>query len=90
MIVFTNSHDLSLLPPAPYPVVERSLVEDLLVRTEMSPSQVPAEEQGEIVRLNMTMTNTGKDVLKGVRLLDIFPMGRFIRLPGFGAGGEYH
>ena len=86
MIVFTNSHDLSLLPPAPYPKVERSLVEDLLVRTEMSPSQVPAEEQGEIVRLNMTMSNTGKDVLKGLRLLDIFPMGRFIRLPGLGEG----
>ena len=81
MVVFTNSHDLSLLPPAPYPVVERTLVEDLLVRTEMSPSQIPAEEQGEIVRLNVTMTNTGKDMLKGVRLLDIFPMGRFIKLP---------
>ncbi len=87
MVVMTNSHDLSLLPPVPHPVVERTLVEDLLVRTEMSPSEIPAEEQGEIVRLNVTMSNTGKDVLRGVRLLDIFPMGRLIGLPS-SANGE--
>ena len=81
MVVFTNSHDLSLLPPVPNPVVERTLVKDLLVRTEISPSQIPAEELGEIVRLNITMTNTGEEVLKDVRLLDIFPMGRFIKWP---------
>ncbi|HEX7444810.1 MAG TPA: C25 family cysteine peptidase, partial [Methanothrix sp.] len=81
MVVFTNSHDLSLLPPAPYPVVERELVKDLLIRTEMSLSQIPAEEQGQIVRLNITLTNTGEDMLKGVRLIDIFPMGRLIKLP---------
>ena len=81
MVVLTNSHDLSLLPPVPNPVVERTLVEDLLVRTEISPSQIPGEELGEIVRLNITLSNTGKDVLKGVRLLDIFPMGRFIKWP---------
>ena len=81
MVVFTNSHDFSLLPPVPNPVVERTLVDDLLIRTEMSPSQVPAEELGEIVRLNVTMSNTGKEVLKGVRLLDIFPMGRLIKWP---------
>ena len=27
MVVFTNSHDLSLLPPVPNPAVERTLVE---------------------------------------------------------------
>ena len=81
MVVFTNSHDLSLLPPVPNPVVERTFVDDLLIRTEISPSQVPAEELGEIVRLNITMSNTGKDVLRGVRLLDIFPMGRLIKWP---------
>ena len=81
MVVFTNSHDLSLLPPVPNPVVERTLVDDLLIRTEISPSQVPAEELGEIVRLNITLSNTGKEVLKGVRLLDVFPMGRFIKWP---------
>jgi len=81
MVVFTNSHDLSLLPPVPNPTVERTLVDDLLIRTEVSPSQVPAEELGEIVRLNITMSNTGKKVLKDVRLLDIFPMGRLIKWP---------
>jgi hypothetical protein len=81
MVVFTNSHDLSLLQPVPNPVVERTLVNDLLIRTEISPSQVPAEELGEIVRLNVTISNTGKEVLKGVRLLDVFPMGRFIKWP---------
>ncbi len=81
MVVFTNSHDLSLLQPVPNPVVERTLVDDLLIRTEISPSQVPAEELGEIVRLNVTISNTGKEVLKGVRLLDVFPMGRFIKWP---------
>ncbi len=81
MVVLTNSHDLSLQPPVPNPVVERTLVDDLLVRTEISPSQIPSEELGEIVRLNITLSNTGKDVLKGVRLLDIFPMGRFIKMP---------
>ncbi len=81
MVVFTNSHDLSLLPPVPNPVVKRTLVNDLLIRTEISPSQVPAEELGQIVRLNITMSNTGKETLKGVRLLDVFPMGRFIKWP---------
>ena len=79
MVVFTNSHDLSLLPPVPNPTVERTLVEDLLIRTEVSPSQIPAEELGEIVRLNITLSNTGKNVLKDMRLLDIFPMGRLIK-----------
>jgi len=81
MVVFANSHDLSLLPPVPNPVVERTFVDDLLIRTETSPSQVPAEELGQIVRLNITMTNTGKEVLRDVRLLDIFPMGRLIKWP---------
>jgi hypothetical protein len=81
MVVLTNSHDLSLQPPVPIPVVERTLVGDLLVRTEISPSQIPSEEIGEIVRLNITLSNTGKRVLKGVRLADIFPMGRFIKMP---------
>jgi hypothetical protein len=81
MVVFANSHDLSLLPPATNPVVERTLVDDLLIRTEVSPSQVPSEELGEIVRLNITISNTGKKMLKGVRLLDVFPMGRLIKWP---------
>jgi hypothetical protein len=81
MVVYANSHDLSLLPPAPNPEVERTLVDDLLIRMEISPSQIPAEELGEIVRLNVTMSNTGESVLRDVRLLDVFPLGRLIKWP---------
>ena len=81
MVVMTNSHDLSLLPPAPNSLVERTLVKDLAVRIEASPSQIPSEEVGEIVRLNITLINSGKEPKKDVRLLDVFPMGRFIKWP---------
>jgi len=80
MVVLTNSHDLSLLPPASSELVERSMVGDLLIRMALSPDQVPADEDGEVVRLNVTLTNTGDEVLRGVQLRDIFPMGRLIRM----------
>ena len=64
MVVMTNSHDLSLLPPAPVSDVQRTLIKDLLVRTEIVSSQVPAEEVGEIVRLNVTMTNSNSEELR--------------------------
>ncbi|HNX39064.1 MAG TPA: C25 family cysteine peptidase [Methanothrix sp.] len=81
MVVYTNSHDFSLLPPSAEPVVDRTFVDDLLIRTEMSPSRIPAEEAGETVRLNFSLTNTGEDTLRDVRLLDIFPLGRYIKWP---------
>jgi hypothetical protein len=81
MVVLTNSHDLSLLPPVPEAEVKRDLIGDLLVRVEVSPSQIPAEELGEIVRMNITMTNTGSESLRNVGLLDIFPSGRLITWP---------
>jgi len=81
MVVFTNSHDLSLVPPSPDPEVSRTFVGDLQVRTEANPSQIPAEELGEIVRVNVTLTNTGKKDMNDVRLLDVFPMGRLIKWP---------
>lgn len=80
MVVLTNSHDLSLLPPASSKLIERSMVKDLLIRMELSPDQVPADEEKEVVRINITLTNTGEEVLRGVQLRDIFPMGRLIRL----------
>ena len=80
MVVLTNSHDLSLLPPASTELVERSMVGDLLIKMELSPDQVPADEVGEVVRINISMTNVGEEALKGVQLQDIFPMGRLIRL----------
>ncbi len=86
MVVFTNSHDLSLLPPSPDPVVERTYVDDLQVRVEATPGQIPAEELGEIVRMNFTLTNTGQKDMTDVRLVDIFPMGRFLKWPRPGKG----
>lgn len=86
MVVYANSRDLSLLLPQSSPSVKRTFAEDLLVRMELSPSQVPAEEIGQIVRLNITLSNTGKERLLGVRLLDTFPMGRLIKWPRADAG----
>lgn len=81
MVVLTNSHDLSLLPPVPRPDIKRDLIGDLLVHVEMSPSQIPAEELGEIVRLNMTLTNTYSEELTNIRLTDVFPSGKLVRWP---------
>lgn len=81
MVVLTNSHDLSLLPPVPKMEIKRAFIGDLLVRIEMSPSQIPAEELGEIVRLNMTLTNTNTDEMRDIRLTDIFPTGKLVRWP---------
>lgn len=81
MVVMTNSRDLSLLPPVPKTDIKRRLVGDLLLRVEMSPSGIPAEETGEIVRLNMTLTNRDDQEMKDVQLIDVFPMGRLIRWP---------
>jgi len=69
------------LPPEPKPLVKRTLIKDLLVRMEISPSQIPTEKMSEIVRLNITMSNTGKEMMRDVRLLDVFPMDRHIRVP---------
>jgi hypothetical protein len=86
MVVLTNSHDLSLLPPATSEQVVRSIVGDLLIKMVLSPDQLPAEEEGGVVRLNVTLTNTGDEVVKGVQLRDIFPMGRLIRVASAAAG----
>lgn len=81
MVVLTNSRDLSLLPPVPATEIKRDLIGDLLVRVEVNPSQIPAEELGEIVRMNVTLTNSGPDKLRNIGLLDLFPSGRLITWP---------
>ncbi len=81
MVVMTNSHDISLLPPAPATEIKRGLIGDLLVRIEASPSEIPAEEFGQIVRMNITLSNSGSEDLKDIILVDIFPSGRFILWP---------
>jgi hypothetical protein len=79
MVILTNSHDLSLLPPVPKTEIKRAMEGDLLIRQEFSPSQIPAERAGEIVRLNITLTNSNDEALKNVSLVDTFPSGRLIR-----------
>jgi hypothetical protein len=81
MVVVTNSRDLSLLQPVPQTNIQRKLVGDLLVHVEMTPSGIPAEETGEIIRLNMTLTNKDVQEMKDIQLIDIFPRGRLIRWP---------
>ncbi|NPV61353.1 MAG: hypothetical protein HPY61_01765 [Methanotrichaceae archaeon] len=85
MVVLTNSRDLSLLSPVAKTEVERGLFGDLMVRVEAGPSEIPAEEPGEIVRLNITLTNTltdkNSDAIQDILLLDVFPRGRFVSWP---------
>ncbi len=81
MVVLTNSRDLSLLPPVPETEIKREFIGDLLVRVEINPSEIPAEELGEIVRMNITMTNSGSEKIKDILLLDLFPSGRLITWP---------
>ncbi len=81
MVVLTNSHDLSLLPPVPKTEIKRDAVGDLLVHIEMSPSQIPAEELGETVRLNVTLANSNSEDMRNIRLIDIFPSGKLIKWP---------
>ncbi|MGA9098526.1 MAG: C25 family cysteine peptidase [Methanotrichaceae archaeon] len=81
MIVLTNSRDLSLLPPEPTEDIKRDLVGDLLVHIDTSPAQVPSEELGEIVRLNITLTNANLTEINNIRLIDIFPSGKMLRGP---------
>jgi hypothetical protein len=81
MVVLTNSNDLSLLPPVSKTDIKRDFIGDLLVQIDMSPSQIPAEELGEIVRLNFTLTNLNSDEMRNIRLTDIFQSGKLVRWP---------
>ncbi len=47
----------------------------------INPAQIPAESAGEIVRLNITLTNSNSDDLNNVQLVDQFPSGKLIRWP---------
>jgi Peptidase family C25 len=81
MVVLTNSYDLSLLPAVPKTEIKRAMEGALLIREEFSPSQIPGERAGEIVRLNITLTNSKDETIRNVSLVDVFPSGRLIRWP---------
>jgi hypothetical protein len=80
-IVMTNSHDLSLLPPVPKEEFKRAKIGDILVDVDINPAQIPAESAGEIVRLNITLTNSNSEDLKNVQLVDQFSSGKLIQWP---------
>lgn len=79
-IVLTNSFDISLVPPRPTTEIKRAKVDDIIFSMEMTPSRVPADSPGEIVRLNITLTNAGDDI-KNLKVVDLFPSGRYVRMP---------
>ncbi|MDD1752233.1 MAG: C25 family cysteine peptidase [Methanotrichaceae archaeon] len=81
MVIITNSHDISLLPAVPKTEIKRGSEGDLFVREEISPSQIPAERRGEVVRLNITLTNRNDTEMRNVTLVDIFPRGRLLISP---------
>lgn len=80
-IVLTNSHDLSLLPPIPKTGFKRAKVGDVLVDIDINPAKIPAERAGEIVRLNITLTNANTEDVKDIQLVDLFPSGKLLRWP---------
>ena len=85
-VVLTNSHDLSLLPPVPKAEFKRAKVDDILVDIDINPAKIPAERPGEIVRLNITLTNANTEVAKDVQLVDLFPSGKLLRWPKASTG----
>lgn len=85
-VVLTNSHDLSLLPPIPKSGFKREKVGDIIVDIGINPAKIPADRAGEIVRLNITLTNSNTDVAEDVQLVDLFPSGKLIRWPKASTG----
>ena len=78
-VVLTNSRDLSLLAPKPKSVLARTEIdEDLVLEVEANPAEIPSDQEGEIVRLKITLKNDGDEVLKDVDLTDLFLPARLV------------
>ncbi len=78
-VVLANSRDLSLLAPKPKSVLERTKIDDdLLLEVEVNPAEIPSESDGEIVRLKVTLKNSGKDDLENVALTDLILPARLV------------
>ncbi len=72
-VVLTNSHDLSLLAPKPKLVLTRTEIdENLVLEVEANPAEIPSDQEGEIVRLKITLKNDGDEVLEDLDLTDVF------------------
>lgn len=78
-VVLTNSRDISLLSPKPKSDLTRTNVgEDLVLEVEMNPAEIPSDREGEIVRLKITLKNSGKEDLKDVTFTDLILPGRMV------------
>ncbi len=80
-IVLTNTHDISLLPPKAESKIKRTYVKDVLVTVEITPASIPSEEAGKVVRMNITLKNTGSESVNKINLVDMFANGRYVRMP---------
>ena len=71
-VVLANSRDRSLLAPNPVSKLHRTKIdENLLLEVEATPGEIPSEREGEIVRLKLTLKNSGDKVLEKVALTDV-------------------
>ena len=78
-VVLTNSRDISLLSPKPRSDLMRTKIgEDLVLEVEVNPTEIPSDREGEIVRLKITLKNSGKDELKDLALTDLILPARMV------------
>jgi hypothetical protein len=78
-VVLTNSRDISLLSPKPRSDLRRTKIgEDLVLEVEVNPTEIPSDREGEIVRLKITLKNSGKDELKDLALTDLILPARMV------------
>jgi len=71
-VVLTNSRDLSLLAPKPKSELRRTKIgDDLLLEVEVNPVGIPSERAGEIVRLKVTLKNSGDEEIEDLALTDL-------------------
>lgn len=78
-VVLANSRDLSLLAPKPKSELKRTEInDDLILEVEVNPTEIPSESEGEIVRLKVTLKNSGEEELENVALTDLILPARLV------------
>ncbi len=78
-VVLANSRDLSLLAAKPKSELKRTEIDDnLLLEVEVNPTEIPSESEGEIVRLKVTLKNSGEEELENVALTDLIMPARLV------------
>jgi len=78
-VVLANSRDISLLAPKPASELTRTKIDDkLLLEVEVSPAEIPSGKEGEIIRLKITLKNSGDEPLERVDLTDMILPARLV------------